>query len=71
MALKEWLIDADVFYTNNAFTEFNFEDLVNQQKRITMRQNFHYFIDVEHNQFPLAKIISNNKGGIRSSAVSK
>ena len=40
VALKERLVDADLFDADNSFARHQLDDAINQEKRITVRQQF-------------------------------
>jgi hypothetical protein len=40
MALKKTLVDADIFYADNALESLHFQDGVDHQERVAMRKDF-------------------------------
>src|SRR5271166_1707725 len=47
MSRKEWLVDGNVLDRHNTLGARDMGDTVDQQERIAMRQNPHYFFNVE------------------------
>ena len=52
MALKERLVDGDVLDANRGIVAVHLHDLVDEEKRIAMRQQFHDARNIRRAQFP-------------------
>src|SRR5207237_3975564 len=47
MAIKEWFVNSDVLERDDAFILVNFENPIDQEKRVSMRQDPHDFSNAQ------------------------